>query len=104
MRDLVDQMGGGRGREPSPLNDDHGSHKSAKLHDFEMVLHYDTGKAVLVSETGEEARAVWLPKSQIEIHREGKSGDAVKKDGQVVVLPIIAVVVPEWLAKEKGLI
>lgn len=104
MRDLVDQMGGGRGREPEALNDDHGNSKSVKLHDFEMVLHYDTGKAVLVSDTGEESKAVWLPKSQVEIHNEGKTGDAVKKDGQVVVLPIVVVTVPDWLAMKQGLI
>lgn len=104
MRDLVDEMGGPRGREPSPLNDDHGGHKSVKLHDFAMALHYDTGKAVLVSETGEEAKAVWLPKSKIEILDGGKKCTGVDKRGREIVVPHIEVTVPEWLAKEKGLI
>lgn len=104
MRDLVEKMGGGRGREPHPLNDDHGGHKTVKLHDLTMVLHYDTGKAVLVSDTGEESRAVFLPRSQIEVVNDGKTGPAVNKRGETVWLPIVTVTVPEWLAKEKGLI
>jgi hypothetical protein len=75
-----------------------------KLHDLEMVLHYDTGKAVLVSDTGEESRAVWLPKSKIEMLAGSKQCSAIKKDGQRTVLPVITVTLPEWLAKQKGLI
>ena len=72
--------------------------------DLEMGLHYDTGKAVQVSDTGEEARAVWLPKSQIEIDSTGKKVPAVKKDGQHSILPVVSIRLPEWLAKEKGLV
>ena len=77
---------------------------SSNTIDLEMVLHYDTGKAVQVSDTGEEKRAVWLPKSQIEIDSTGKSIPAVKKDGQHSVLPVVSIRCPEWLAKDKGLI
>lgn len=72
--------------------------------ELEMVLHYDTGKAILVSDTGDEKSAVFLPKSQIQINRDGKQVSATKKDGDRVVLPIVTVTAPEWLAKEKGLI
>ena len=96
-RDLFDIMDDGRG-------DDDNSVERVTLHDFEMCLHYDTGKAILVSDTGEESRAVWLPKSKVEINRDGKSVNAVKKDGQRVVLPVATITVPEWLAKQKGLI
>lgn len=102
MRDLVDQMGGGRGRDPEPLNDDNS--QKVKLHDFAVALHYDTGKAVFVSETGEEAKAVWLPKSKIEILDGGKKCTGTDKRGREIVVPHIEVTVPEWLAKEKGLI
>lgn len=100
MRDLVDIMGGGRGRPP--VDDDRAT--KSDLLDFEMVLHYDTGKAVLVSDTGEEKRAVWLPRQFIEVNRDGKTSPAVKKDGQRTVLPVITVTCPQWLAKDKGLI
>lgn len=100
MKDLVDIMGNGRGRPPA---EDDRVVKS-DLHDFEMILHYDTGKAVLVSDTGEEKRAVFLPKSQVEIHRHDKTSPAIKRDGQRTVLPVITITIPEWLAKDKGLI
>lgn len=72
--------------------------------ELEMVLHYDTGKAIQVSDTGEEARSVWLPKSQIEIDSTGKKVPSIKKDGQHVILPVVSIRLPEWLAKNKGLI
>lgn len=61
-----------------------------KLHDLTMQLHHDTGMAVLVSETGDEKKAVWLPRSQVEV--------------EVIKGNIVEVTLPEWLAKEKGLI
>lgn len=100
MKDLVDIMCGGRGYMP---RDDDRVTKSDLL-DFEMVLHHDTGKAVLVSDTGEERRAVWLPRQHIEVYRDGKDSPAVKRDGQRSVLPVVTVTVPQWLAKDKGLI
>ena len=72
--------------------------------ELEMVLHYDTERAVQVSDTGEEARAVWLPKSQIQLNPSGKKVPSVKKDGQREILPVVTVLLPEWLAKNKGLI
>ena len=105
MRDLVDKMGGGRGREPERIaDDDRGSSQKARLHDFAMTLHYDTGKAVLVSDNGEESKAVFLPRSVIEIFDNGKTGPAVNRHGESIVLPIVIVTVPEWLARDKGLI
>ena len=77
---------------------------SSSTIDLEMVLHYDTGKAVQVSDTGEEKRAVWLPSSQIQINRNGRDVPAVKNDGQHTILPVVMVTLPEWLAKSKGLI
>ena len=77
---------------------------SSSTIDLEMVLHYDTGKAVQVSDTGEEKRAVWLPSSQIQINRNGRDVPAVKNDGQHTILPVVMVTLPEWLAKDKGLI
>src|SRR5216684_3483218 len=42
------------------------------LHDLEVVLHYGTPKAVLVSLDGKESKAQWLPRSLIEIDVDNK--------------------------------
>lgn len=97
-RDLFDEIGGDEARPTF------NGGIAVDTIDLEMVLHYDTGKAVQVSDTGEESRAVWLPKSQIEIDSTGKNIPAIKKDGQHSVLPIVSIRLPEWLAKDKGLI
>ena len=102
-RDLVDQMGD-RGRSPRDFDDSSDRVENVSLHDLTMALHYDTGKAVLVSETGDEAKAVWLARSQIEVESTGKQTDAVKKDGEIVKVALVTVTVPEWMAKQKGLI
>lgn len=64
---------------------------SNDLVDVAMCRHIETDHAILASETGEKADAVWLPKSQIEIENDGHRN-------------FITVSMPEWLAKEKGLI
>lgn len=61
------------------------------LVDIAAVRHAETDKAILVSETGEKSDAVWLPKSQVEIENDGHKN-------------FITVTMPEWLAKDKGLI
>lgn len=48
-----------------------------------VQVHHETSKAWLVSETGSEPDAVWVPKSQCELHNG--------------VLEL-----PQWLAEEKG--
>jgi len=59
--------------------------------ELSMVLHHKTARAVLVSDTGEKDDAVWLPLSQISV-------------GQDSVDDILQITMPEWLAKDKGLI
>ncbi len=63
----------------------------SELVDLTMQKHAETAKAVLVSDTGDEKDAVWLPLSQVEIEPGGKPG-------------VVVVTCPEWLAKDKGLI
>ena len=59
--------------------------------DIVGVIHHQTDAAILFSETGDREKAVWLPKSQIEIERDGPKGfDTVS--------------MPEPLALDKGLI
>lgn len=60
--------------------------------DVEVRLHHETEKAVLVSDTGIKADAVWLPKSQIEICPS------------VVIEGEYTVTLPDWLAEDKGLV
>lgn len=61
-----------------------------KLIDLTMQMHHQTADAVLVSDDGNSKKAVWLPKSQVEI--------------EIVRGDIVEVTMPEWLAEEKGLI
>ena len=66
------------------------------LVDLTMCLHHETtpddaeAGALLVSDDGDKAKAVWLPKSQVEV--------APAPRGTVVVT------MPEWLALDKRLI
>jgi hypothetical protein len=57
-----------------------------------LEIHHETERAYLVSETGNEDDAVWIPKSQIEISDPVEVGEAVE------------ITMPEWLAKERGFI
>lgn len=61
------------------------------LVDIAACRHAETEKAILISETGDKKDAVWVPKSQVEIDNDGHEN-------------FITVTMPEWLAKDKGLI
>ena len=61
------------------------------LTDISCFFHAETGLAVFVSDDGDEDKAVWLPKSEIEIH-----GSADPR--------IVDITLPIWLARKKGLI
>lgn len=61
------------------------------LIDVSAQLHRETDKAVLVSDDGERENALWLPKSQIEFTPPDRKG-------------VTTITLPEWLAKDKGLI
>lgn len=63
----------------------------SNLIEIDVEVTHRTEKAALVH-TGNKESAVWLPFSQIELHPNGAF------DG------IETVVLPEWLATEKGLI
>lgn len=65
------------------LDDD--APRKSDLIDCAVQLHHETPKAWLVSDDGDRKRAVWIPKSQAEF-AEG------------------VITMPEWLAKDKGLI
>jgi hypothetical protein len=62
------------------------------LIDVAGCLHLETEKAILFSDTADKRDAVWLPKSQCEWHHDGGQDR------------FVTVTLPEWLAKDKGLI
>ena len=66
------------------------------LIDLLLCVHVQTEKAVLVSDDGDRAKAVWLPFSQCEV--EAKPGCGV---GGAVMADVT---LPERIAREKGLI
>lgn len=62
------------------------------LIDIAGVIHHETEKAILFSDTADKDDAVWLPKSQVEIELDGgRPGFAT-------------VTMSERLATEKGLV
>ena len=69
--------------------------RSSHLIDLALHLHFETSPgnpdagAILVSETGDKSKAVWLPKSWIEVEDQKTH---------------IVVTLPEQLAQQKGLI
>jgi hypothetical protein len=76
---------------------------SRRLHDLTLLLFHQTSPgdseagAILVSQTDEEDDAVWLPKSLIEFDRPDY-------DSKVDDPEWVTVVVPHWLARDKGLV
>lgn len=63
-----------------------------ELIDLTVSLHAETAKAILVSDDGTKERAVWIPKSQCEVEPHERYA------------AIVTVTMPEWMAKDKGLI
>lgn len=72
--------------------------------DLMLCRHHATDRAILVSLTGEEVRAVWLPTSQIAMAPAGRSARGRRRTGQVVNLDLVAVTLPRRMAEEKGLL
>lgn len=71
------------------------------LIDIQVALHHETEKAVLVSETGQDARAKWIPKSQVEVE---PTGSFVQWQVGAKKYPLVKLTLPEWLANNNGLI
>jgi hypothetical protein len=74
------------------------------LVDLMLAKHHQTEKEVLVSDTGEEAKAVWLPLSRVDIEDARNITKGKLESGQTVTLRMIVVTMPERLAIEKGLV
>ena len=81
------------------------------LIDLPVALHVETPAkgefnqgAVLVSIDGDEAKAVWIPKSRCQVEKHSSFINGRRKDGAVRQLPCVTVTLSERLAKEKGLL
>jgi hypothetical protein len=61
--------------------------------DVAGVLFHEAGKAILFGDTADRAKAVWLPKSLIEVVND-----------DITNRRFVTVTLPRRLAKEKGLI
>lgn len=76
---------------------------ASDLKDIELKQHHKTGDAVLVSNGRHDHKPVWLPLSHVEIEPldryERVWNDSYRNHAQVIVVTL-----PEWLAREKGLI
>ena len=73
-----------------------------KTRTLTLFLHREESASILVSLTGRESDTKWLPRSQIEIAPERVEAPATRE--QRLTLTRIMVVVPEWMAKAKGLV
>lgn len=69
------------------------------LIDLTLALHHETDRAILVSETGDEKKAKWIPKSQCEVEPTTKFCTVGLKR-----YPIVIVSMPEWQAINKELV
>lgn len=64
------------------------------LVDLLLFEHHRTGAAVLVSDTGMEKDAIWLPLSQVEIEATPSHSGGRE----------VTVTMPQWLAEQKELV
>ena len=88
-----DLFGETSGFDPAPDPD-------SKFVVLTLVIHGDAGATIKVSETGDERRIVLLPKSQIRIDPTGKHTSEIGKPKYVIA----EIEMPEWLARDRGLI
>jgi hypothetical protein len=76
---------------------------ASDLKDLELKEHTRTAAAILVSDGRHGHKPQWLPLSKVEITETGRYekiwNDDYRKTAQVVLVTL-----PEWLAREKGLI
>lgn len=83
---------------------------SSDLIDVALILHWQSKPeapekgALLVSADGNETRAIWVPTKFCEIEKSGRFVPGIKKSGQKAQLEVITLTLPQWVAREKGLI
>lgn len=106
---LLDLMGD-QGQAPREIAADAPSAPQNKTEhcELELVLFYDNEARgeIFAGLDGNEASSVWLKKSDIQITDTGRTVAGVTTQGKPIGTPlsVIAVNIPEQLAREKGLI
>ncbi len=68
---------------------------NSDLIDLTLQEHARTKLAILVSDDGDQSKAVWLPLSQVEVAPVPGAGGAKG---------LVLVTAPEWLLLDKGLL
>jgi hypothetical protein len=82
----------------------------SNLIDVVVALHAETQPlssergAVLVSATGEEAIAIWIPKASCQFEHTGKTVGGKLKSGRPQQFSVVTLTLPQWVARNKGLI
>lgn len=76
----------------------------SSLIDLTLAKHHETKLAILVSETGDASKAVWLPLSVVEIEETKKYATGETRTGQKTTFPLVVVTMPERMAIAKGLV
>jgi hypothetical protein len=105
---LLDLMGD-VGQAPKPISVDAAPRQNMTEYcELELVRHYtnDARGEVFVSTDGDEAKAVWLRLDAIQCVETGRVAPATTTQGKRLAngLPVVAVNLPEWLARQQGLI
>jgi hypothetical protein len=83
---------------------------TSDLIDLDMALHAETHPgnsekgAVLVSNDGDEEKAVWIPKSLCQFERSNSLITGTRKNGQKIQLNVAKVTTQQWVARDKGLL
>ena len=103
MFDRAERGRFGDNEAPSPRQRVTGA---SDLVDLTMCMHAESKRgqkdqgAIRVSSDGDDAKAQWLPKSQCEFSLTGRRQRSKQGSG----VEIVIVTLPEWLAREKGLL
>lgn len=95
IRDLFDLMGGDNDRTSMNGN----LPAQHDMIELELVVHGESELSVNVSETG-SGKVIPLPRKEIKVTPTGRRTDNIGKPK----FSICNVVMPEWLAKDRGLI
>lgn len=78
-----------------------------RIVELHMVVHVDKDwhEARKLSLDGDDKRAKWIPRSLTKsFHLIGKKTSATDAFGARVILPIAHITLPEWKARQDGLI
>jgi hypothetical protein len=76
---------------------------ASDLKDLELKQHAKTANGILVSDGQNGHKPQWLPLSRVEVEETGRT-ERVWNDDRRHSASVVIVTLPEWLAREKGLI